>query len=281
MARANLTRHRFPFPNAGLLRLPTSTFQSHLFCHVSFLFVSFILVQFSFPADMTEPQEAKGKAPEQDDERAAENSPADESAAEPSTSTEGSSGKKIKKLFGRKSKDTAEPGSADGSSGKKLPPQMIESLLQMNPALAGELAGMDKEKAAETLHKMDISDLLTGMSLGSKNQKDMASYKFWATQPVPHFNEKEQPAEGPIKIIKPEEVPNEPYPLLEGFEWVTLDLTDDNEVAELYDLLSNHYVEDDNAMFRFKYSRSFLHWYVFCQGEMRDGPVIANLNATK
>lgn len=214
---------------------------------------------------MAEPQEDKGKAPEQHDERAAENNSANESAADPSTSTESSSGKKIKKLFSRKSKDDAEQGSSDGLPEKKVPPQMIESLLRLNPALAGDLAGMDKDKAAETLQKMNITDLLTGLSLGSKNQKDMASYKFWATQPVPHFNEKEQPAEGPIKIIKPEEVPDEPYPLLEGFEWVTLDLTDDNEVAELYDLLSNYYVEDDNAMFRLKYSRSFLHWYAFCK----------------
>lgn len=37
--------------------------------------------------------------------------------------------------------------------------------------------------------------------------------------------------EGPIKQIDPEQVPKEPYPLIEGFEWVTMDLTKDAEVG--------------------------------------------------
>ena len=37
--------------------------------------------------------------------------------------------------------------------------------------------------------------------------------------------------EGPIKIIDPERVPKEPRPLYEGFEWVTMDLTDEKEVG--------------------------------------------------
>lgn len=92
----------------------------------------------------------------------------------------------------------------------------------------------------------------------------MASYKFWQTQPVPSFEDqraKKPVTQGPIKIIKPEEVPQTPDQLVDGFEWCTLDLTDDNELRELYELLNNHYVEDDNAMFRFSYSQSFLHWY--------------------
>lgn len=65
----------------------------------------------------------------------------------------------------------------------------------------------------------------------------------------------------------------------EGFEWVTMDLTEEKQVRtfpffglililivikseEVYELLSNHYVEDDEAMFRFNYSVSFLNWYV-------------------
>jgi len=30
---------------------------------------------------------------------------------------------------------------------------------------------------------------------------------------------------------------------------------------DVYDLLYNNYVEDDEAMFRLKYSTSFLNWY--------------------
>lgn len=154
--------------------------------------------------------------------------------------------------------DTSSAGS------KRVPPKMIESLMEMNPALKNELAAMDKDTAAETLSKLDMSQLLTGLSLDGKNQKDMASYKFWQTQPVPRFDDqqgKKPVTQGPIKVIKPEEVPQTPDALIEGFEWCTLDLTDPDELKELYELLNNHYVEDDNAMFRFSYSQSFLHWY--------------------
>lgn len=89
----------------------------------------------------------------------------------------------------------------------------------------------------------------------------MSSHKFWQTQPVTRFDDKPGDQDsGPIKIIKPEEVRQEPYPLPKGYEWVTLDMENDAEVKELYELLTYHYVEDDGAMFRFKYSRPFLNW---------------------
>lgn len=160
------------------------------------------------------------------------------------------------------SKSDGKKPAKDGEQGQnKMTTKMAESLLEMNPALKNEMAGMDKGKAAEILRNLDLSDLLTGMSVGGKNQKDMASYKFWQTQPVPRFDDKEESiTEGPIKRIDPAKVSKEPDALVEGFEWSTLDLTNQEELHELYDLLTNHYVEDDNAMFRFNYSRSFLHW---------------------
>lgn len=147
-------------------------------------------------------------------------------------------------------------------AGKKLPAKFASLLLEQNPALKSELAAMDKDKAAALLHNMDLSQMLTGLAVGGKNQKDMASYKFWQTQPVPAFEEtgKAQITQGPIKIIDPEKVSKTPDALIEGFEWCTLDLTNEEELKELYELLNKHYVEDDNAMFRFNYSESFLHW---------------------
>lgn len=148
---------------------------------------------------------------------------------------------------------------------KKLSTKMLNSIIASNPALQQELAAMDKDTAAKALADLDVSQLLTGLSLGSgKNQKDMASYKFWQTQPVPRFDDAANPTpptQGPIKMIDPEKVSKTPDPLIEGFEWCTLDLTNEEELRELYELLNNHYVEDDNAMFRFAYSQSFLHWY--------------------
>ncbi|KAJ5892756.1 hypothetical protein N7504_009447 [Penicillium tannophilum] len=169
-----------------------------------------------------------------------------------------------------------------GSGTKKLPPKMIESLMEMNPALKSELANMDKDKAAQMLANMDISQLLTGLSLDGKNQKDMASYKFWQTQPVPRFDDqasKKAVTQGPIKRINPDEVSKTPDTLVEGFEWCTLDLTNPEELKELYELLNNHYVEDDNAMFRFSYSQSFLHWALMSPGWKKDWHV--GVRATK
>lgn len=146
-------------------------------------------------------------------------------------------------------------------AGAKLTDNMAETLLEMNPALRGELAGLDKEKAAEMLRKMDVSELLTGLSLNQKNQKDMASYKFWQTQPVVRFDEQGYAViDGPIKEINVDEVSKTPDPLIEGFEWVTLDLDDEKELKEFYELLSEHYVEDGSAMFRFNYSPDFFNW---------------------
>lgn len=159
------------------------------------------------------------------------------------------------------STSTNKEAGASKPTGPKMDLKMTEALLELNPALKNELANMDKGKAAEALHKMDLAELLTGLSVGGKNPKDMASYKFWQTQPVQRFDEDTKVVEeGPIKMIDPEKVSKEPDRLLEGFEWTTLDLTNETELHELWDLLTNHYVEDDNAMFRFRYSQSFLHW---------------------
>ncbi|KKK25234.1 peptide N-myristoyl transferase (Nmt1) [Aspergillus rambellii] len=160
-----------------------------------------------------------------------------------------------------------------------LTPQAVEALLENNAALRNELSGLDKDKAVEALRKMDIAELLTGLSLGGKNKKDMAAYKFWQTQPVPRFDDAGSATGGPIKMIDPEKVSKEPVPLIEGFEWTTLDLTNETELQELWDLLTYHYVEDDNAMFRFRYSQSFLHWALMSPGWRKEWHV--GVRATK
>jgi glycylpeptide N-tetradecanoyltransferase len=145
----------------------------------------------------------------------------------------------------------------------KMSSQATNTLLEMNPSLKGELAHLSPSQAQEMLKKMDASQLLTGLSLNPKNQKDMASHKFWQTQPVPRLDEKmdaQKQEDGPIQEVIPEKVPKTPAPLPEGYEWCELDLMQEAEIKEVYQLLTFHYVEDDNAMFRFNYSHSFLDW---------------------
>jgi glycylpeptide N-tetradecanoyltransferase len=52
----------------------------------------------------------------------------------------------------------------------------------------------------------------------------------------------------------------EPYSLPADFQWDTLNLDDPLVLSELYTLLSENYVEDDDAMFRFDYPSNFLKW---------------------
>jgi len=142
----------------------------------------------------------------------------------------------------------------------------IQEILKMNPALAqqmgvGEGSELSEKKIQDAIKKLSLEEIMTGLASSGKNVKDMASYKFWQTQPVPKFGETSEPIEeGPFKIVDIEKVPKEPGPLLPGFEWVTMDLTRDEEIQELFTLLYGHYVEDDEAMFRFNYSQSFLRW---------------------
>ena len=59
---------------------------------------------------------------------------------------------------------TGKDASGDPSSSSNgVTAGMVDQILSMNPSLKGEVAGLDKEHAAEKLKKLDLSDLLTGM----------------------------------------------------------------------------------------------------------------------
>lgn len=86
------------------------------------------------------------------------------------------------------------------------------------------------------------------------------NFKFWSTQPVPKFDEvieRNEPIEPNKKIS---EIRAEPYALPDGFKWETMKLDDPLVLTELYTLLNENYVEDDDAMFRFDYQPEFLKW---------------------
>lgn len=156
-----------------------------------------------------------------------------------------------------------------------LTAEQISEFMTLNPALANELLAQSGSSskantagAIEAFKQLKIQDIITGLASSGKNRKDMASYKFWATQPVPQFDEK--PAlieEGPLKVQKVEDISKEPIPLaIDQFRWVTMDLTDDKQMAEVEKLLYGHFVEDDEAMFRFKYTTSILRWSLMSPG---------------
>ena len=231
------------------------------------------------------PSKSSGKQPaaESDDESGSDGEAPAGAGAAPA---DGSSKKKPKKKSKKKKIKEAltgalgmDPGAGQPEASQAyadqkkaiegLTPQQITEFIALNPSLANELMSSDTgaevntSSAIEAFKQLKIQDIITGLASSGKNRKDMASYKFWATQPVPKFGEETAAVieEGPLKIQKVEDIPTEPLSLaLDQFRWVTMDLTNDNELEEVEKLLYGHYVEDDEAMFRFKYSKAFLRW---------------------
>lgn len=239
------------------------------------------IVPGSAPAE-EKPDKGKQPAVASDDEDDIEEVADDDDAADnaEAANTPGASGatkKKKKKSKRKKVKDALTGGSqSDDPTEKikallnKLPENELQELVKLNPELLKD-HGSDPAKAAEAFKGLSMNDVLTGLALGGKNAKDMGNYKFWKTQPVPSFDEpitlKE---EGPLETKTVDDVPKEPQKLIDGFEWVTMDLTDDGEMKEVYQLLNGHYVEDDEAMFRFNYGTAILRWSLMAPGWKAD-----------
>ncbi|CAH0549780.1 unnamed protein product [Brassicogethes aeneus] len=118
------------------------------------------------------------------------------------------------------------------------------------------------------LNQISIKDLRAAMEVFSLSQKPAKtqeeamkkSYMFWNTQPVPKMDEKITVNEA-IEPDRPAgEIRAEPYSLPDGFSWDTLNLDEPLVLKELYTLLNENYVEDDDCMFRFDYQPEFLKW---------------------
>jgi glycylpeptide N-tetradecanoyltransferase len=138
-----------------------------------------------------------------------------------------------------------------------------EKSTQVSPATKDPIASKDVQSLLDQL----------ALSQPKKEGKAPEDYKFWNTQPVPKFTEPNliQSTTGPDGEQLPEGaiIPDEaclasakptPGRLPDGFEWCEIDLSDKTELQELYDLLFNHYVEDNDGSFRFNYSAEFLDW---------------------
>jgi glycylpeptide N-tetradecanoyltransferase len=59
-------------------------------------------------------------------------------------------------------------------------------------------------------------------------------------------------------------------PLPDGFEWANVDLNDEVQAKEVYELLRNNYVEDSEATFRFDYPVEFLRWALLIPHHVND-----------
>ncbi|TPX35754.1 hypothetical protein SmJEL517_g01935 [Synchytrium microbalum] len=140
--------------------------------------------------------------------------------------------------------------SAGGSSDKTTP--------GISGVSTKDLAAMDS-----LLKRFNMTEIMQNLQLDARGRpiiKDMKDHKFWMTQPVPAFDDASK-VDGVIEDPKAaDEIRKEPYALPKDFEWSTVNVDNDAEIKELYELLSLNYVEDDDNMFRFDYSADFLKW---------------------
>ncbi|XP_026537172.1 glycylpeptide N-tetradecanoyltransferase 2 isoform X3 [Pseudonaja textilis] len=154
--------------------------------------------------------------------------------------------KKKKKKQKRKkektnSRDTKSDSASDSQEIKNQQPSK-------NPAIPMQKL-QDIQRAME---------LLSACQGPTKNidEATKRKYQFWDTQPVPKLSEVIT-SHGAIEPDK-DNIRIEPYSLPHGFTWDTLDLSNTEILKELYMLLNENYVEDDDNMFRFDYSPEFL-----------------------
>ncbi len=116
--------------------------------------------------------------------------------------------------------------------------------------------------ASEKLKLMQIVESAGREKVKSEEEAKSKNYAFWSTQPVPQIGSCIELSEaGPIEEDKDvSDIRPDPYSLPGGFFWETLDLGSESVLREVYTLLTENYVEDDDNMFRFNYSPDFLLW---------------------
>ena len=119
-----------------------------------------------------------------------------------------------------------------------------------------------------------------------KRNKQLADagkpHAFWDTQPVPKMTEKVCKEDfGPIKLQKKEDTPVEEVPLASIFEWWCPDMNKEEDLHQIYELLSENYVEDHDSQFRFNYSKPFLKWAINPPGTNPDWTIAVRKKSDK
>ncbi|KAI9209853.1 Myristoyl-CoA:protein N-myristoyltransferase, N-terminal domain-containing protein [Polychytrium aggregatum] len=165
---------------------------------------------------------------------------------------------------GKQTKDAKGTGSSKGQAKKNKAASSEASVPPSAPA-APAASGPSNPSAVSDLQIQNLLQMLqasarTEEPVSRRGAKSMDEYKFWRTQPVPRTDEVIVD-NGPIEADKPkDEIRAQPYNLPKDFAWCTMDIENEAEMKEVYELLTYNYVEDDDAMFRFDYSAAFLKW---------------------
>lgn len=118
-------------------------------------------------------------------------------------------------------------------------------------------------RCKQNLRKRPKKHYTSRISSGAPNLfLKWVSWHLWTKTKVgPEFLDEKITANEAIEADKAvTEIRVEPYSLPDGFQWDTLNLDEPLVLKELYTLLNENYVEDDDCMFRFDYQPDFLKW---------------------
>jgi len=168
--------------------------------------------------------------------------------------------------------------------GDSVPQAVVDQVVAKVKEEHGEnSAAADEETIREVLRQLKLKDVAEGKAgLGGKNRKDTGDHKFWATQPVPHYDDGAPEEDGYIEPSKHrEEVRQDPFPLPKDFEWSFIDMLEPAQLKEVYELLSANYVEDEQAAFRFRYTAEFLEWALMPPGWQKEWHLGVRVSSNK
>ena len=142
---------------------------------------------------------------------------------------------------------------------KEEPPKTIEPKKEEKKE-SSSLTNQEKRSFIDEVLKNELDNIKPA----HRKSEIKDSYPFWETQPVLQFNKESEVKFGEIwKDHKVEDLQKEPFSLPEpGLEWKDVDMTKQNEIDKLYEFLKTNYVEDEDHMFRFDYSKDFLKWHL-------------------
>lgn len=138
--------------------------------------------------------------------------------------------------------------------------QLQQAIVREQGPQAGALADRATLEKLMKMMNLERSATLKDHEAKQKQYRTLAEHKFWKTQPVTKPEDRVE-QDGAIEPnVSRDQVRQEPYPLPGEFQWSPIDIDDDAELKEVYDLLSANYVEDIESSLRFNYSPEFLHW---------------------
>uniref|UniRef100_A0A6I8R465 Glycylpeptide N-tetradecanoyltransferase n=1 Tax=Xenopus tropicalis TaxID=8364 RepID=A0A6I8R465_XENTR len=169
----------------------------------------------------------------------------------------GDLGAKKKKKKQKRKKEKPNSGGTKSDSASDSQEIRTQQPSKVSAWINGRWPSIPMQKLQDIQRAMELLSACQGPAK-NLDEASKRKYQFWDTQPVPKLNEIIT-CHGPIEPDK-DNIRQEPYSLPQGFMWDTLDLSNSEVLKELYTLLNENYVEDDDNMFRFDYSPEFLQW---------------------